>query len=148
LKKEEELYLLSKERGFLATVGADESPTVVPVCYAYREGRIYTMVDSKPKRKGVLWRVRNIESRPEVAFIVDTYSDDWRKLSYLLVHGRASVLKEGEEAREARRLLVARYPQYRWLGAGEGTVIRVDIASVRYWRFSQSYVESPFLQPV
>lgn len=148
MKREEEAYLLSKERGFLATVGADCRPTVVPVCFAYRDGRIYTMVDAKPKKLGVPWRVRNIASRPHVAFIVDTYSDDWRKLSYLLVHGRAAVLPEGEEAKEARRMLVARYPQYRWVGTGEGTVVRVDVTSAKYWRFGQSYVERPPLQPV
>ncbi|TLY12276.1 MAG: hypothetical protein E6K84_06975 [Thaumarchaeota archaeon] len=80
LNEEAESYLRTKERGFLATIGK-EGPTVIPVCFAYESGKIYSAIDRKPKSGRELARVKNIEKNPRVAFILDTYSDDWRRLS-------------------------------------------------------------------
>jgi len=70
-----------------------------------------------------------------VAFIIDTYSDDWRRLSYLLVHGKASLVGDPSEESRARELLLSKYPQYRWLGLDGSRTIRVTIESLKFWKF-------------
>jgi len=134
LKKEEERYLLSRDRGFLATVNDDGTPTLVPVCFAYDGGTIYTGVDAKPKSPR-LARIKNVKRRAQVAFIVDTYSKDWRRLSYLLVHGRAKLITERSERRRATKLLVEKYPQYRWLGNEINEILKIGIKRTKFWRF-------------
>jgi PPOX class probable F420-dependent enzyme len=133
---EEERYLLSKARGFMATVNDDGTPTLVPVCFAYAGGVLYMGVDAKPKSEH-LARIRNIRKRRRVAFIVDTYSKDWRRLSYLLVHGRAGLVSGGRERRRAAELLVKRYPQYRWLGKGMKQIVKITVERTKYWQFRE-----------
>ena len=134
LNEEAESYLRTKERGFLATIGK-EGPTVIPVCFAYESGKIYSAIDRKPKSGRELARVKNIEKNPRVAFILDTYSDDWRRLSYLLVHGKASLVREPSEEGRAKELLLSKYPQYRWLGLDGSRTIRVTVESLKFWKF-------------
>ena len=134
MNKEAESYLRTKERGFLATMG-EEGPTVIPVCFAYESGKIYSAIDRKPKSGHTLARVKNIERNPRVAFILDTYSDDWRRLSYLLVHGKASLVRDQGEKSRAKNLLLSKYPQYRWLGLDGSRTIRITIESLKLWKF-------------
>ncbi len=98
----------------LATADAKGCPHVVPVCYVYDGGVFYTPLDRKPKREAPerLVRVRNILENPQVALIVDEYSEEWGKLWYILVRGTAELLQEGREREEACRLLKVKYPQY------------------------------------
>ena len=98
----------------LATADAQGQPHVVPICYAYDE-YLYVAIDTKPKRVGPsqLKRLRNIRQNPRVAVVVDDYSDDWNRLAYVLIQGRAEVLEEGEEYEKALRLLRSKYSQYR-----------------------------------
>src|SRR5579883_3174839 len=84
--------LLRRSRvGHLATADARGRPHVVPVCFAFDGRRIVTALDEKPKRVGPrrLRRVRNIRVNPHVAFIVDRYDEDWRRLRFVLVLGVA-----------------------------------------------------------
>ena len=134
MNKESETYLSTKERGFLATTGR-EGPTVVPICFAYESGKIYSAIDAKPKSGRRLARVKNIERNARVAFIIDTYSVDWRRLSYLLIHGKASLVRDTREERRAKELLLSKYPQYRWLGLEGSRIIRVTIESLKSWKF-------------
>jgi PPOX class probable F420-dependent enzyme len=133
---EVEEYLLGKERGFLASVGRNGNPTVVPVCFVYSNGMIYTAIDRKPKTKGTLARTQNILRNKTVAFVVDEYSDDWRRLSYALFHGKATILADSKENRMAASMLVQKYPQYKWLGLKESRIIRIRVAKAKLWRFS------------
>jgi PPOX class probable F420-dependent enzyme len=134
LNAEEERYLQSKDRGFLSTVNSDRTPTVVPVCFTYHEGKIYTGVDAKPKSKH-LARVRNIGKGPTVAFIVDTYSKEWKRLSYLLIHGKGEVVTQRSERKNALKLLLEKYPQYDWLGTDVTEVLKITIERTKFWRF-------------
>ncbi len=134
MNEEAESYLRRRERGFLATTGR-YGPTVVPVCFAYEEGKIYSAIDKKPKSGHRLARVTNIERNPRVAFIVDTYSEDWRRLTYLLVRGKASLVRGSSEETKARGLLLSKYPQYRSLGLDDSRVIRVTIEKFKFWKF-------------
>ncbi len=98
----------------LATADASGVPYAVPICYAFDGERIYTALDLKPKSVGgrELKRVRNILENPQVAVVIDDYSEDWNKLAYVMVRGSASVHEEGEERERAESLLRAKYPQY------------------------------------
>ncbi len=136
MKDQLEEYLIGKERGFLATVGRNGEPTIVPVCFVYTKGMIYTAVDKKPKSRGKLARTENILRNQHAAFVVDVYSDDWRKLSYALVHGMANVVADSKESRRATEMLVRKYPQYRWLGVDDSRVIRIRVERAKVWRFS------------
>ena len=101
----------------LATVDEAGQPHVVPVVYATDGHTYYSPLDAKPKRKALtaLKRVRNIRSNPRVALLIDHYEEDWARLRFLMVQGRAELLDSGIEWRAARSLLEAKYPQYRTL---------------------------------
>src|SRR5215216_5729557 len=99
----------------LATADADGRPYVVPVCFAYDGERGYVALDEKPKSVAPtrLKRVRNILANPQVALLVDTYSEDWSRLSYVLVSGTAGLEPAGTERHStAIALLREKYPQY------------------------------------
>ena len=102
-------FIVSRRVGRLATADANGAPHVVPVCYANDGHHIYSALDRKPKRVEArrLKRVRNILANPDVALVVDDYSDDWRKLAYVLIQGQAVVLEPGEEQRRAEDMLRA-----------------------------------------
>src|SRR5437588_9243879 len=96
---EVEIAFVQRQRvARLATADADGNPHVIPVCYAFDGTHFYTPLDEKPKRVAgsKLRRVRNIEVRPQVALVIDQYDDDWSRLGYVLVHGRAELLVSEE----------------------------------------------------
>jgi PPOX class probable F420-dependent enzyme len=131
-----ETYLLDKERGYLATTGVRGAPTIVPVCFVLVGGRIYTMTDSKPKSPKTPARIKNIARRKDVAFLADVYSDDWRRLSFALVHCEASLLARSEDKEKAQAALVRKYPQYRWLGTRARWVISLTPKTWKLWSFT------------
>ncbi|MEO9255129.1 MAG: pyridoxamine 5'-phosphate oxidase family protein, partial [Tepidiformaceae bacterium] len=46
-------------RGVLGTIAADGRPKLVPVCYAFEDGRFGIAIDEKPKRSTNLARLAN-----------------------------------------------------------------------------------------
>src|SRR5919204_553857 len=70
-------------------------------------------VDRKRKRSSTLRRIENARVRPDVTILVDHYEDDWSRLWWIRLRGRARVLEDGPEAERALRLLSEKYPQYR-----------------------------------
>ena len=125
-----------------ATVDADSQPAVVPICYAVDGEVIYSPVDEKPKRvaPAELKRVRNIKANPKVSLVIDDYSEDWSKLGYVIIAGRASVISpaegDGEHAR-AVTLLREKYEQYRSMAIDERLIIKIAIKSVKRWDASK-----------
>jgi PPOX class probable F420-dependent enzyme len=124
----------------LATVDETGAPHVVPVCYATDGRAYYSAIDAKPKRTPPerLRRIRNLRANPQVALLIDHYEEDWRRLRFVLVQGRAEVLGEGPESDRARDLLEAKYAQYRAMGLrGLGApVIRITPDRVVGWSAS------------
>jgi len=122
----------------LATADAAGRPLVVPVCYAFDGERVYSAVDAKPKRTRALRRLRNIAENPHVSLVVDDYDEDWTRLRYVIVEGRADVLTGGPEFARAVDLLVAKYPQYRTLHLSResGTLIRITSSRILHWRWA------------
>jgi PPOX class probable F420-dependent enzyme len=120
----------------LATVDEAGYPHVVPVCYATDGRAYYSPLDAKPKKSGFagLKRVRNIRSNPRVALLIDHYEENWARLRFLMVQGRAELLDGGMEWRAARTLLEAKYPQYRTLPLPpEAPVIKIVPEHVVGW---------------
>lgn len=110
---------------------------LVPVCFVLLGETLYHAIDAKPKREESRWlaRVRNIETNPNAAFLIDHYTEDWRRLWYVLVRGRARILESGDEHRRAILALRRKYPQYRttYSLARESLVIALDIGAITEW---------------
>lgn len=121
----------------LATRDPEGRPHIVPVCYAYEGKTFYTPVDRKPKRvpSEKLARIRNIQTNPEVALLLDQYDEDWDKLWYILVRGHGKILTAGEEQREALRQLRKKYAQYSsgQLLPADAPVIRITPVEIISW---------------
>lgn len=131
-------FLARHRVAHLATADAAGVPHVVPVCYAVSGGRLYFVVDDKPKHPGgrALKRMRNVAENPQVAFVADDWSEDWRRLAFLLVRGPAAIVADDRERRRALRALRARYPQYRamTLDGPAHPVVGITPAHVHFWR--------------
>ena len=128
--------LLSKTPvGHLATADANGRPHVIPVCFAYDGEHIYSVLDAKPKRGGLtgLRRVRNILANPQVSLVIDHYDEDWTRLWYLLVRGRAELVEDGPEPPAAIARLREKYPQYREMPLDGNPVIRITLERVTGW---------------
>jgi PPOX class probable F420-dependent enzyme len=97
----------------LATVGADNTPHVIPVTFAVDGGRIVTAVDAKPKRGGRLQRLENVAANPRVALLVDEYDEDWTRLWWVRADGVADIIERGAALERAFGLVRERYAQYR-----------------------------------
>jgi PPOX class probable F420-dependent enzyme len=81
-----------------------------------------------------LKRIRNIAENPQVALVVDRYSDDWSELAYLLIEGSAILLPPDHPAhRHAIALLRTRYPQYIAIPIELQPVIAVRPTNIVAW---------------
>lgn len=99
----------------LATADQSGRPHVVPICYAFDGHNFFTALDRKPKKVAMnrLKRVRNILQNENISLVVDHYVEDWSKLRYVIVSGKARLLLTGREHRKAISLLNKKFPQYR-----------------------------------
>jgi PPOX class probable F420-dependent enzyme len=134
-EEEFEALLAQARVARLATVDAQGRPHAVPVCFAYRDGVAYVPLDAKPKRvpPSRLRRVRNILANPEVQVLVDHYEEDWRRLAYVQLRGRATLIEPGAEHTGALALLRAKYVQYREMPLEAAPVIRIAVERAVRW---------------
>ena len=119
----------------MATVDAAGRPYVVPICFVYDGAAFYTAVDRKPKRVPAerLARVRNIAATGRVAVVIDEYREDWRRLWYVAVRGRARQAR-GAERERAIGMLRRKYRQYsEGMLADDAMVIKIVAQAVRAW---------------
>ncbi len=118
----------------LGTADAAARPHVVPICFVLFANTIYSAIDSKPKRLAAenLRRLRNIIENSQVAVLVDRYSEDWERLAYVLLRGRASLAHAGE-AQRAIRLLRRKYSQYRKMLLTGRPIIKIRLTSAYAW---------------
>ena len=117
------------EHAYLATVGPDGAPHLVPVVHDLTDDEIVVVVDHKPKRTEQLRRLTNIRAHPEVAFLVDHFSSDWDRLWWVRADAVAEVVDDDPRHAAAVARLQRRYPQYREQ-VPTGPVI---VARVRRW---------------
>jgi PPOX class probable F420-dependent enzyme len=109
-------------------------PHLVPVCFAIAGDSLYITIDEKPKRTDIpLKRLRNISANPEVAVTMDRWDEDWRRLAWVMLHGRAEILADGAEHDRAQERLRGRYPQYRSMDLAALPVIAMRIARASAW---------------
>jgi len=118
-----------------ASADARGRPHVLPVCFALDGDSVYFSIDEKPKRVGAwrLKRMRNIAENPRVSLVADRYDENWSRLGWVMVQGRAEVLAAGGEHDAAQALLRARYPQYRSMRIEELPVVAVRIERASSW---------------
>jgi PPOX class probable F420-dependent enzyme len=116
----------------LATTDPDGRPHLVPIVFALNGDTLYTAVDRKRKRSSKLRRIENARARPDVTILVDHYEEDWDRLWWIRLRGRARVLDHGDERERALAFLQDKYPQYR-AEPPEGAVLAVDVTEVLEW---------------
>lgn len=132
-------FLNERRVGHLATADKSGAPHLIPVCYAIAVDpnggdSLYITIDEKPKRQEMpLKRLRNILENPQAAFVVDRWDEDWRRLGWVMLRGRAEILETGPEHDHAQALLIARYPQYRAMNLAGLPVIALRIARATDW---------------
>ena len=127
-------FLDRRRFGHLATADARAAPHVVPVCFAIGDDAVYITIDQKPKgNPRALKRLRNIADNPIAAFVADHYDEDWSRLGWVMIRGRAEILGVGAEHDDAQQLLRTRYPQYQMMAIDDLPVIAIRIERVTSW---------------
>lgn len=128
-------FLDGQRVAHLATADKTGAPHIVPVCYVLRGASVYIAIDAKPKRVAPLRlkRVRNIAENAAVSLVVDRYDEDWGRLGWVRLDGRAELIDQGQEHAAALRLLRRRYVQYESMLPDDALVIAVRVDRVASW---------------
>jgi PPOX class probable F420-dependent enzyme len=133
---ERELRFLESCRvAHLATADARGVPHVVPVCFVMSGDTLYITIDEKPKRQPAIGmkRLRNISENPAVSVVADRYDEDWTRLGWVLLRGRAEILADGAEHDAAQAMLRERYSQLNAMNIESRPVIAVRIEHTTSW---------------
>jgi PPOX class probable F420-dependent enzyme len=119
----------------LATADKTGRPHVIPICFALDGKELYSPIDEKPKKAAPLRlkRIRNIRANPHVAVVIDRYDEDWRRLAYVLIVGKAKLLMRGARHKRAVRLLRKKYPQYKKMRLEERPMIQITPLQWKSW---------------
>lgn len=128
-------FIRSARVAHLATADRKGRPHVIPICYVFDGKTLYFAIDEKPKKSSPLRlkRIRNIRANPHVSLVIDRYDEDWKKLAYVLITGRARVLIQGKEHHRAVLLLRRKYPQYRRMAIQDRPMIQIRPTRVISW---------------
>jgi PPOX class probable F420-dependent enzyme len=114
----------------LATVDSKSKPHLVPVVFAFDGEHYYIPIDKKTKQEPCkpekLKRVKNIQTNPNIALLIDEYNEDWTKLYFVMIQGRASLISNMKEEQQnvllllerAHKLLSDKYQQYQKISIG------------------------------
>lgn len=118
-----------------ATANRKGEPLVVPICYAFDGNNFYTPIDEKPKRAlpQRLQRIRNIRENSGVSIVIDRYDENWQRLAYVLVAGKARILTRGKKHRQAVSLLRRKYAQYRRMAIDKRPMIEITPVQFKSW---------------
>jgi len=123
----------------LSTVDQKSCPYVVPVVFVFHENSFFIPLDEKTKNVNPkkLKRVKNIEKNPNVTLLIDKYQNDWKKLFFLMIHGKATVIdgKSSKLMDKIHKLLISKYPQYKKIGIGN-SCIKINPTKVTFWKNS------------
>jgi PPOX class probable F420-dependent enzyme len=141
-------FLRAARTAVLATIDDGGAPRLVPICFLVIDSPrlvVYSPLDEKPKRvvdPHDLQRVRDIFERPEVAMLVDRWSEDWSRLGWLRLRGLADLVEPGDvsasntaggEHATAVAALRRKYRQYETHRLEERPLIRILIEGSRSW---------------
>ncbi len=119
--------------GHLGAIDDHGAPRVLPVTFAVADGRVWSAVDSKPKRRPGedLARVRWLRERPRAAITVDRYDHDWSRLAWVQLLGDVAVLDAGGQD-AALAALTERYPAYR-AQPPPGPLLCLEVDRALWW---------------
>jgi PPOX class probable F420-dependent enzyme len=120
----------------LATVDAAHTPHAIPVCFCFDGSVFYSAIDRKPKRVPAdqLTRLKNIAQSPQVALLLDHYDEDWSRLWYVLVRGKAKLVSGEPERRQAIARLRTKYPQYTaTMLSDDAPILRITPERITSW---------------
>jgi PPOX class probable F420-dependent enzyme len=126
----------------LATIDSEFKPHLVPVVFVFDGNHFFIPVDEKRKKTKPekLRRIKNIQGNPNVALLIDEYSEDWSRLAFVMIQGTASIVKSRPQAdiqlKQALKELTTKYTQYQKIGTGEMCII-IKPEKVASWRSSQ-----------
>ena len=134
-------FLVAARRAILATIDPDGRPRPIPICFIVDAAdparvRLLTPLDDKPKAtddKRTLARVRDIRARPEVSVLVDRWDEDWSRLGWLRLDGRATLLEPAEVPPDAVGRLRSKYLQYATHDLESSPMIAIDIERATSW---------------
>ena len=145
----ERAFLSAARRAVLATIDPEGQPRLVPICHVVGDParddrlarpRLYTPIDDKPKASPDprrLSRVRDLLILPVATVLADHWDEDWTRLGWLRVYGRAEILEpqphEVEEHAWATAALRAKYAQYADHRLEGRPIIRISIDRARAW---------------
>jgi PPOX class probable F420-dependent enzyme len=134
--------LTAARRAVLATIAPDGRARLIPVCYVVDPDRpiLYSPLDEKPKRSQdplALARVRDVVRDPRVTLLVDRWDEDWTRLAWLRLDGRAALLGPGDPGHtDVVAALRVRYPQYERQGLEDRPMIEIAVERVARWSLS------------
>ena len=137
-------FLTSARTATLATIDGGGLPRLVPICFVVTELPrlvVHSPLDEKPKRvpdAHDLARVRDILERPEVALLVDRWSEDWSRLGWLRLRGMADLVEPGNAASGGEHAtavaeLRRKYAQYASHRLEERPLIRIVVEGSASW---------------
>jgi PPOX class probable F420-dependent enzyme len=135
LTEEQRRFLEAERVARLATADRSGRPHVVPICYALLGDTVYFTIDEKPKRRpgAALKRLANLRENPFAALVVDRYHEDWSRLAWVMVQGRAAILPSGSEHDRAQAALRARYPQLAAMRIAHLPVVAILLDHAASW---------------
>jgi PPOX class probable F420-dependent enzyme len=112
----------------LATIDSEFKPHVVPVVFVFDGNHFFIPIDEKRKtaKPEKLKRIKNIQDNPNVALLIDEYSEDWTRLAFVMIQGKASTASKTDgnlQVQEAYKKLMTKYLQYQNVGLGEMCII-------------------------
>jgi PPOX class probable F420-dependent enzyme len=126
----------------LATVDSECKPHLIPVVFVFDNYSYFIPIDEKTKRSRPekLKRAKNIQQNSNVTLLIDDYNENWRKLYFIMIQGKASIIggKKLEQnelllLEKAHKLLFDKYLQYQKIGIGE-YVIMIIPQKVITWK--------------
>jgi PPOX class probable F420-dependent enzyme len=125
----------------LATIDSELKPHLVPVVFVFDGNHFFIPIDQKRKiaKPEKLKRIKNIQDNPNAALLIDEYSEDWTRLAFVMIQGKASIASKTEgnlQVQEAYKKLMTKYLQYQNVGVGEMCII-IAPEKVISWRNSQ-----------
>jgi PPOX class probable F420-dependent enzyme len=139
MKDPELAFVRSQCVARLATIAADGTPSLVPICFALIESDepvIVSVLDEKPKSvpDQDLARVRHICREPRVSVIVDHYDEDWSRLAFVQIKRMARLVGPDDPAHvTAIAALRSKYPQYRAMAIEQRPVMVIEPRRAVSW---------------
>jgi len=125
LSTKEKRFLQRARVSRIASVDRRGATHVAPLCHAFDPTRrtAYVATDGLT--------AKNLRARRRAAIECDDYYEDWDRLRGLVAHARAKFIRGGAELARARRLLKAKFEQYR--DTENESVIALHVESATSW---------------